>query len=200
MNELIDLMTLNEAGQLNEQLKELEQLEQEKRQRILSSAKMTSSQHQPAKVGQTIDFNSLFGSGQKQPANTAESASASTSAATSQTMRGAFNELINNANQEFEKEWESWGASTAVALDQSNQDDEFGFFMSAATTSTASSSAGLQQIGNPATGSSSGPNMSPASLNKQNSNSASKKQVKIESYIFFGFHICLNLSKNRTKS
>ena len=145
VNELIDLMTLNEASNLNEQLKELEQLEMEKKQR--------NDKFQITDNSKKMDLNSLLGGsvGGLIKSNPIKSTNndlididlerASNMSALQNNLK-AFNDLISHANDEFEKEWESaFTQSTSKHLSTANDsnnkvespsaDTDFGFFMSA---------------------------------------------------------------------
>ncbi len=141
VNELIDLMTLNEASNLNEQLKELEQLELEKKKR--------NDKFQISDNSKKMDLNSLLGGSvggliKSNPMKTSnndlidiDSERASNVSALNNNLK-AFNDLINHANDEFEKEWESAFASKPLSATNDNHklespaaDLEFGFFMSA---------------------------------------------------------------------
>jgi hypothetical protein len=143
VNELIDLMTLNEANNLNEQLKELEQLEMEKKQR-----------HDKLQLSNNCkknDLNSLLGEsvGGLLKSNTIKNTNndlidvdleRATNVMCPNNLK-VFNDLINHANDEFEKEWESAFATTSKPPSSTNDDNskvespgadtDFGFFMSA---------------------------------------------------------------------
>jgi len=138
VNELIDLMTLNEAGSLNEQLKELEMLEQEKMKRISSKAsnennkfinsilniskssdEFSSRNHKTSSdFGSKADTNNLLDFGETQMSNIFN-----------------FKDLLNNTNNEFETEWNSaFTASNNNAALQSpivQNQEEFNFFSQA---------------------------------------------------------------------
>ena len=138
VNELIDLMTLNEAGSLNEQLKELEMLEQEKMKRISSKAsnennkfinsilniskssdEFSSRNHKTSSdFGSKADTNNLLDFGETQMSNILN-----------------FKDLLNNTNNEFETEWNSaFTASNNNAALQSpivQNQEEFNFFSQA---------------------------------------------------------------------
>lgn len=128
VNKLIDLMTLNEANNLNEQLKELEQIEMEKRHKNGGdNVKNTSKGAQIA--------SSLFGL-------TSQGNNNSQAMATSPTlMSGGFNfnsftETLNNAGNEFEREWED-AFTTQVenaTTSATNTAIDFNFFSSTNTT------------------------------------------------------------------
>lgn len=102
-NQLIDLMTLNEGSTLKEELKELELLELEKSKRNSKDLKITSS-------------NSLFGAAlaksTSQNLNMGESPIATANQLIDLEMTSStdhfniksFKELINNSNNEFERE------------------------------------------------------------------------------------------------
>lgn len=139
VNELIDLMTLTEATSLNEQMKELEQLELEKRQRVnnnqqdkspssslfsfvnMSNKKSDDTSSLLGALGSTSD--DLISLGQMQSSGML-----------------SFSDLLNNTSDEFEREWQSAFASSASvnlenesrALSPSQTDQtEFGLFTSA---------------------------------------------------------------------
>lgn len=124
LNELIDLMTLAEETRLSEQMRELEQLEAEKRQRMAPSntaLTATSAKEKEKQVPSTA--SGLFSFMKK--STTAESSpkqdlfeimgAAGGAASGSQSSSGlgglanlrSINELFSNANDEFEREWQS---------------------------------------------------------------------------------------------
>ena len=126
LNELIDLMTLAEETRLSEQMRELEQLEAEKRQRMAPSntaLTATSAKEKEKQVPSTA--SGLFSFMKK--STTAEStpkqdlfeimgaAGVGSAASGSQSSSGlgglanlrSINELFSNANDEFEREWQS---------------------------------------------------------------------------------------------
>lgn len=126
LNELIDLMTLAEETRLSEQMRELEQLEAEKRQRMAPSntaLTATSTKEKEKQVPSTA--SGLFSFMKK--STTAEStpkqdlfeimgaAGVGSAASGSQSSSGlgglanlrSINELFSNANDEFEREWQS---------------------------------------------------------------------------------------------
>lgn len=180
VNELIDLMTLNEASNLNEQLKELEQIELEKKQRTTTTTTNNNNNNKTSanenkNTKKAIDLFALFG-------NLSSSSSNSGAIKTSDQVMASspppadtssleldrtsninlfknnfksFNDLISNANDEFEKEWESAfksssttkpansSSSQAIKSNESPTHDatsEFGMFMSAATSPEPSAS------------------------------------------------------------
>lgn len=91
---LLDLMTLNEAKNLNEQLKELEQLELVKKQR----ASATTSSN-------TISA-ALDGLVKNHPATSTRQNDASLFSTDSSNLK-SFSDILNQANDDFEKEWQS---------------------------------------------------------------------------------------------
>ena len=122
LNELIDLMTMAEETRLSEQMRELEQLEAEKRQRMAPSNTASSAKEKDKQVPSTA--SGLFSFMKK--STTAESSpkqdlfeimgAASSASSGSQSSSGvlgglanlrSINELFSNANDEFEREWQS---------------------------------------------------------------------------------------------
>lgn len=149
VNELIDFMTLNEATGLNEQLKELELLEQEKKCRSSGqNNKMAASDFGPftsskpvGEVGATsettegdlVDLGALMG----------------------------LKEIVSNAGDEFEREWQSACGVTSpkaekgntqlrAQLSEDNGKLEFDFFsqISEAGSMRAGESGDLMGVGN----------------------------------------------------
>jgi hypothetical protein len=115
-------MTLAEETRLSEQMRELEQLEAEKRQRMAPSNTASSAKEKEKQVPSTA--SGLFSFMKK--STTAESSpkqdlfeimgAAGVTASGSQSSSGALgglanlrsiNELFSNANDEFEREWQS---------------------------------------------------------------------------------------------
>ena len=122
VNKLIDLMTLNEANDLNEQLKELEQIEMEKRHK--NGGENVKKSPKGAQLA-----SSLFGLSRNN----------SQATATSPTLMSnltSFTEILNNAGNQFEREWEAAftteveNATTSAA----NTATDFNFFSSTNTT------------------------------------------------------------------
>ena len=120
LNELIDLMTESEAGVLNEQLKELELLEQEKKERLNVTQK-----DQVNKSPSSFVFNFVKSNEENDLINL--------DSMTTNMKFTHFNDLLNTSNAEFEKEWES------ALVNNNNQDrslspmndDDFGMFTTA---------------------------------------------------------------------
>lgn len=130
LNELIDLMTMAEETRLSEQLKELEQLEAEKRQRLNAALAAASGGKDKSPLVPTT-ASGLFSFMKKSTSITAASASAASSsgatAAGAETtsskqdlfelmsgqsgvsgmFRSTITDLFTNANDEFEREWQS---------------------------------------------------------------------------------------------
>lgn len=158
VNELIDLMTLNEANNLNEQLKELEQLEQEKKQRNMGADKHGQSpanKKWPSLFANTklpFELDSLIPASKSVNSNLATdyasldsmaNPSGGVSAASNLT---SFADILNNASDEFEKEWNS--AFTSTTHDNSHENNrttsplksDFDFFSSTNNTNMPSAS------------------------------------------------------------
>ena len=159
VNKLIDLMTLTEATTLNEQLKELEQIEQEKKHRNTPA----SQQQADAKKSPGSHLASaLFGLTSSNTNTSSKSAqllpeSPSLGVVASGFNLNSFADILSNAGNEFEREWESAfsnntaqnnsqqatsaheqhsGTSTNATLSPSN---EFNFFSEDATASAGNS-------------------------------------------------------------
>lgn len=108
VNQLIDLMTLNEASELDEQLKELELLEADKKNRSIANASTNQ------KVNELSNKLSEFGAFVTSSLTSAEPTSTAGGDLVSlnvgeQQMGGlqAFKEILSNASDEFEREWQS---------------------------------------------------------------------------------------------
>lgn len=125
LNELIDLMTLAEETRLTEQMKELEQLEAEKRQRITGASPASSTG--PANLLNKeksplipTTASGLFSFMKKSSPASAETSSkqdlfellgnttgqSDPNGIGSSTLK-SINDLFSNANDEFEREWQS---------------------------------------------------------------------------------------------
>ncbi len=137
VNELIDLMTLTESNILNEQLKELEKLEQEKRQRDNSNALNRVQDASAFLLYKTpFDFiNSTFASkSSSQSANlisqnlfetTSSTAAASASAGGGGAFK-SFTALMSKASDDFEKEWQSaFGSATSISARHEESNSNF---------------------------------------------------------------------------
>lgn len=154
LNELIDLMTLSEADRLNEQLKELEQLEMEKRQKSLVrenhglSTGVNNANKDNANKSSPLSSSGLFSfikkvSAQSPTTNPSgqhfnsaashdfslfdltnnQASSATASSAATSTSGGMLNfkstitDMFSNANEEFEKEWQSVFSNNNTSTD-----------------------------------------------------------------------------------
>ena len=155
-------MTLSEAGSLNEQLKELEMLEQEKMKRISTKApnennkyinsilnisknidESASKNHKTSNdFGSKADSNNLLDFGETQM---------------SQTNLLNFKDLLNNTNNKFETEWNSaFNASNNNAALQSpivQNKGEFNFFSQANSQQSIKTSDNIDLFDNPNFGS-----------------------------------------------
>jgi hypothetical protein len=125
VNELIDLMTLTETSILNEQLKELEKLEQEKRQRNSHSNKVQDAS--AFLLNKTpFDFINSFASKPAQPTdlinpNLFDTTSSMASASGAGGAFKSLTALMSKASEDFEKEWQAaFGSATSSS---SKQDD-----------------------------------------------------------------------------
>lgn len=147
VNELIDLMTRNEATTLNEQMQELEKLEMEKKLKNSAQAK-----NQPAKKPESSSSSfaskfSLDGLGLLSKPSASSAGELEPTSNASANLQ-AFKDLFTNANDEFEREWQSAFASnetsgtvagaSAADANLSPSQTEFGFFTSAAAGSEPS--------------------------------------------------------------
>jgi len=160
VNELIDLMTLNEANNLNEQLRELEQLEFEKRQKENAnqhhSASRTSTNSNSILSNKSLLFDLIkapLGSNVNTNNNNNKSASNMSIldgepkdpfASTTNDYK-SFTDLISHASDAFEREWQSvlntssnqQINSPAKSATISPSESEFGLFQSSTTSSLA---------------------------------------------------------------
>ena len=132
-------MTLNEANELNEQLKELEQIEMEKKHRNHNSTTTDNTEKLKKSPGSQL-ASSLFGLG------TTSNATLLPSTFSSNPNGGfslnSFAEILSNAGNEFEREWESAFANDASKTSKIDNDtaalsptslantNEFDFFAS----------------------------------------------------------------------
>lgn len=138
VSELIDLMTKNEADDLSEQLKELELLEKEKKNRNQTTK---NSQQLSARSEELTNKLTEFGAFISNPVTSkpeTESLVDLDMGINQQANFQTFNDILNNASNEFEKEWNSAFLnnqlnnntnSTAVQSPAHNQaNDDFLFF------------------------------------------------------------------------
>ena len=156
-------MTKNEATNLNEQMKELEKLEMEKKLKNQPSAGGQAKKPESTSFASKFSLDSLgLLSKSSAPSSVAGAATASNPGANDSEMTAnasanfqAFKDMFTNANDEFEREWQSAFASNEpvssantsanAEANLSPTQTEFGFFTSAGMTLTsASSSAGAQ--------------------------------------------------------
>lgn len=151
VNELIDLMTRNEATNLNEQMKELEKLEMEKK--LKNSSQPAGSKKPESTSSSFASKFSLdsFGLSSKSSATAASAASNPQSTDSAEMTANAsanfqaFKDMFTNANDEFEREWQSAFTSgnaeatsnAAAVANLSPSQTEFGFFTSAGAQSSS---------------------------------------------------------------
>lgn len=101
VNELIDLMTLNEANSLNEQLKELEILEQQKKNQATSKDINTKNRLKDVSNNKLNELNKFTTNPNDQDT------SVSSVNLNMDFQKTAFKEILSNASDEFEREWQS---------------------------------------------------------------------------------------------
>lgn len=161
VNELIDLLTLNEAHSINEQLRELEQLEEEKKKRSTANNNSNSKEKsENVKLLNDSKFTFDFSAGSiskifsrsttetsatmptttKSPDHTnlvdLEFDNLNNSNSQSPNVLKSFKDLLNSKNDEFEREWQSAFGSSATK----QTSDDFGQFVTATPPISASNS------------------------------------------------------------
>lgn len=106
VNELIDLMTINEASGLNEQLRELELLESEKKKRMATNgaSKESSLKNRSEELSNKL---SDFGAFVTSSSVSDQAAAANLVDLDMGLQQTALKEVLNNASDEFEREWQS---------------------------------------------------------------------------------------------
>lgn len=111
VNELIDLMTLNEASSLNEQLKELEILELDKRSRgsiiDINDLKKTGSNKSENLTNKLSDFEAFVTSSISLSESNTTTNFVDFDDETQQTGLKTFKDIMSDAGDAFEREWES---------------------------------------------------------------------------------------------
>ena len=161
VNELIDLMTLNEAHSINEQLKELEQLEEEKKKRNNANNNSSKDKSESIKLLNdskfTFDFNAasiskIFARNTTETSATPPTITKSpdnlvdlefdnlANSSQSPNVLKSFKDLLNSKNDEFEREWQSAFSSTSSTQQQEQTNDEFGNFVTATPPISGSNS------------------------------------------------------------
>ncbi len=162
VNELIDLLTLKEQDTISEQLRELEQLEEEKKKRNSGNISNRKEKSDSIKLLNdsklTFDFSAasiskVFSRTVANNPTTEILATVNSSSTNSNNNTGdltdldftqspnvfkTFNDLLINTNDEFEREWQSAFTSTNSIIKEkgdlpvSSSQDEFGTFVTAA--------------------------------------------------------------------
>ena len=162
VNELIDLLTLKEQDKISEQLRELEQLEEEKKKRNSGNISNRKEKSDSIKLLNdsklTFDFSAasiskVFSRTVANNPTTEILATVNSSSTNSNNNTGdltdldftqspnvfkTFNDLLINTNDEFEREWQSAFTSTNSIIKEkgdlpvSSSQDEFGTFVTAA--------------------------------------------------------------------